>query len=43
MTLGGWTFMIISITLVVALAGWCYYRVLTAPEDIVEPPESLGG
>jgi hypothetical protein len=45
MTIGGWIFMILSITLVVGLTAWCYYRVLTtpSPERTTEPPETLGG
>ena len=31
MTLEGWVFMICSITFVVGLTGWCYWRVLTHP------------
>jgi hypothetical protein len=43
MTPAGWTFMILSITAVIGLTAWCYYRVLTAPEETTEPPETLGG
>ena len=43
MTLTGWIFMILSITFVVTLVSWCYYRVLTAPGESTEPPETLGG
>jgi hypothetical protein len=45
MTPEGWIFMIVSITFVVALTAWCYYRVLTTstPESTTEPPETLGG
>ena len=32
MTLGGWIFMLVSISCVVSLAGFCFYRVLTVPE-----------
>lgn len=31
MTIGGWIFMVVSLAFVWGLAGWCYYRVLTAP------------
>ncbi len=31
MTIGGWIFMILSVGFVVALAAFCFYRVLTAP------------
>ena len=43
MTPEGWIFMIVSITFVVALTAWCYYRVFTAPHETTEPPETLGG
>ena len=43
MTLEGWIFMIVSITFVVVLTAWCYYRVLTTPGESTEPPETLGG
>jgi hypothetical protein len=39
----GWIFMLSSIGFVVALTAWCYYRVLTAPGESTEPPETLGG
>jgi len=39
----GWLFMVLSIGFVVALTAWCYYRVLTAPKETTEPPETLGG
>jgi hypothetical protein len=35
----GWTIMLVSISFVVALAAWCYYRVLTLPP--LEPGEQL--
>lgn len=42
MTTAGWLFMICSIGSVFALAGWCYWKVLTDPEpdDEAAPPES---
>ncbi len=43
MTLGGWIFMTVSVSFVVVLVTYCFYRVLFAPGDITEPPESLGG
>ena len=45
MRLGGWVTLLISTAFVWGLSIWCYYRVLTAPpeEDIVKPPDSLGG
>jgi hypothetical protein len=39
----GWIFMLFSIGFVVTLTAWCYYRVLTAPGESTEPPETLGG
>ncbi len=33
MTIGGWILMVGSLTFVWGLAGWCYHRILTAPED----------
>ena len=32
----GWVFMIASVGFVVALAFWCFYRVLTTPEKPAE-------
>jgi len=43
MTAGGWLFMLISLAFVWGLTGWCFYRVLSAPREITEPPDSLGG
>jgi hypothetical protein len=38
MRLGGWVFLILSLSFVWGLAGWCYYKVLTyEEEDSVEP------
>lgn len=31
MTTLAWIFMLVSITSVVALLSWCYYKVMTAP------------
>jgi hypothetical protein len=42
MTSGGWIFMLVSVGFVVGLVIYCYYRVLTAPKEIVEPPDALG-
>lgn len=41
----GWAFMVLSISSVVGLCSWCYYRVLTtpSPQNTTEPPETLGG
>jgi hypothetical protein len=33
MTLGGVIFMLVSVGLVVGVAAWCYYRVLTLPPE----------
>jgi hypothetical protein len=43
MTPLGWLFLIASTVFVWGLTGWCFYRVLTAPESIEPPPASLGG
>lgn len=29
----GWVFMILSVSFVTLLVGWCFYKVLTAPEQ----------
>lgn len=34
MTMGGWVLLVGSLTFVWGLAGWCYWKILTAP-----PPE----
>ena len=41
----GWVFMIASVGFVVALAFWCFYRVLTLKdiETFDIPPASVGG
>lgn len=33
MTPAGWTLLIVSLSFVWGLTGWCYYRVLTAPAE----------
>lgn len=33
MTTGGWIFMSVSVTFVITLAAYCYYRVLTDDHD----------
>lgn len=33
MTLGGWVLLVVSLSAVFGLAGWCYARVLGAPPD----------
>jgi hypothetical protein len=38
MTVGGWIFMLVSVTFVWTLAGFCYYLVLTGPPAPDEPP-----
>lgn len=32
----GWIFMIGSVSFVVVLTAWCFYRVLTAPKELPE-------
>jgi len=43
MTPLGWIFLIVSLTFVWGLTGWCFYKVLTVEEEIERPPDSLGG
>jgi hypothetical protein len=44
MTIGGWIFLTVSLAFVWGLCGWCFYKVLTTPDDhVVKPPDSLGG
>ena len=43
MTPLGWTFLILSLTFVWGLTGWCFYKVLTAEAEIEKPPDLLGG
>lgn len=31
MTLGGWVLLVGSLSFVWGLAGWCYWKILTAP------------
>lgn len=33
LTLGGWVLLVGSLTFVWVLAGWCYYKVFTAPPE----------
>ncbi len=33
MTAGGWIFMLVSISSVLSLAGFCFYRVLRVPGE----------
>lgn len=41
MTTGGWVIMIISMSSVIALVSFCYYKVLTTPTSTEEtPPDS---
>lgn len=44
MTPLGWIFLLVSITFVWGLTGWCFYKVLTIkdPENLAEPPAGLG-
>jgi len=43
MTPIGWVFLIVSLSFVWGLTGWCFYKVLTAKEEIEKPPDTLGG
>ncbi len=43
MTALGWVFMLVSNTFVWGLTAWCFYKVLTVPKEITEPPDTLGG
>lgn len=36
----GWAFMIVSLAFVWGLAGWCYWKILTAPEAEGDDKES---
>ncbi len=40
LNLGGWLVMLVSISMVCGLFGWCLYRVLTGPRD---PGQTLHG
>jgi hypothetical protein len=43
MTTGGWAIMILSLSFVWGLTGWCFYRVLTeAPGGASGAPAGLG-
>jgi hypothetical protein len=33
MTIGGWILMIGSLSFVWGLAGWCYYKILSGPDE----------
>lgn len=33
MTIGGWVLLVCSLSFVWGLAGWCYWRILSTPED----------
>ena len=35
----GWIFMLCSVSFVVSLVSWCYYKVLTAPSEDSGPSE----
>lgn len=43
MTITGWIFLLVSTAFVWGLTIWCFYKVLTVPEEIERPPDSLGG
>lgn len=36
MTAAGWIFLICSLTFVWSLVGWCYHRILSAPDEVPE-------
>jgi hypothetical protein len=38
MTPLGWTFMLLSLTFVWTLVGWCYYKILSQPPERVAQP-----
>ena len=33
MTIGGWILLIVSLSFVWGLAGWCYWKILTTPDN----------
>lgn len=43
MTPTGWIFLLVSTAFVWGLTSWCFYKVLTVPQAIEKPPDSLGG
>lgn len=43
MTIGGWIFLLISLTFVWGLTSWCFMKVLKGGAKIEPPPDSLGG
>jgi hypothetical protein len=43
MTIGGWIFLLLSLTFVWGLGLWCFYQVLAKGKTIEVPPDSLGG
>lgn len=42
MTIGGWIFLIASLSFVWGLMIWCFYKVLAKGAKIEPPPDSLG-
>jgi hypothetical protein len=40
MTTLGWIFLTLSLVFVWGLTAWCFYKVLTAPREPSQPPES---
>jgi hypothetical protein len=42
LTAGGWAFMLLSVAFVWGLVIFCYRRVLAAPKETSESPDSLG-
>jgi hypothetical protein len=39
----GWLFLLVSTAAVWGMTIWCFYKVLTIPDEIPKPPDSLGG
>ena len=37
----GWILMLTSLTFVVGLTGWCYYKVLNAPKEPPKPTKDF--
>ena len=33
LTVGGWILLVCSLTFVWGLAGWCYYKILSGPDE----------
>ena len=41
MTTLGWLFMLVSVTFVWGLTGWCFYKVLSLPPEERKPTEPV--